>query len=170
MTRRDLRKALRHAWKFGLAASCLAISVAVVLGLILSNPSSQPDQYVYGAASAPPQPDLPNNEAPKLARAMPVSSKTRAAAEGSNPHLKLISSGTAIDSDMHRAIVGTIENQGSEHFRYIQVSYRLFDAQGSEIGTASATTLGIEPHGSWRFSTTIDDDCAKYKLEKIDAW
>ncbi len=181
MSRRDLRNPLRYAWKAGLLASCLAITVAVVLGLILSNPPKQPDQYLYGAVSAPPQPDLSAFEPPKIAREMPkvlsgsaglnsVGEESQSAEGRSSPQLKVISSGTAVDSEKRRAIVGILENQGGEQYQYIQVSYRLYNSKGMDIGTASATALGLEPHGIWRFSTAIDDDCAKYKLDKIEAW
>jgi hypothetical protein len=46
----------------------------------------------------------------------------------------------------------------------------LYNSKGEEIGTASATAVGLEPHGTWRFRTAIDDDCAKYELDKIEAW
>jgi hypothetical protein len=65
---------------------------------------------------------------------------------------------------------GMVVNQTEKAYRFVQITYDLFDSNGVQIGTASANTRGLEPHGRWLFKTVISDHCTRFKLAKLDGY
>lgn len=48
-------------------------------------------------------------------------------------------------------ISGTFTNNSGTEVSYVQVSYRLLDAEGAQIGTAYANTNNLPAGGTWKF-------------------
>lgn len=51
-------------------------------------------------------------------------------------------------------ISGTFTNDTDEEITYVQVSYRLLDAEGAQIATAYANTNNLAAGGTWKFEAT----------------
>jgi hypothetical protein len=65
-------------------------------------------------------------------------------------------------------LTGMVVNNTQKAYRYVEISYNLYDSSGGQIGTAAIHTSGLEPHGRWMFKTIIDDKCADFKLAKLE--
>ena len=65
---------------------------------------------------------------------------------------------------------GMVVNQTEKAYRFVQITYDLFDSTGAVIGTATANTRGLEPHGRWIFKTVISDRCTRFKLTNLDGY
>ena len=53
--------------------------------------------------------------------------------------------------DYSVTISGTFTNNSDAEVSYVQVSYRLLDAEGDQIGTAYANTNNLPAGGTWKF-------------------
>lgn len=53
--------------------------------------------------------------------------------------------------DYSVTISGTFTNSSDAEVSYVQVSYRLLDADGAQIGTAYANTNNLPAGGTWKF-------------------
>lgn len=53
--------------------------------------------------------------------------------------------------DYSVTISGTFTNNSDAEVSYVQVSYRLLDAEGAQIGTAYANTNNLPAGGTWKF-------------------
>lgn len=53
--------------------------------------------------------------------------------------------------DYSVTISGTFTNNSDVEVSYVQVSYRLLDAEGAQIGTAYANTNNLPAGGTWKF-------------------
>ena len=53
--------------------------------------------------------------------------------------------------DYSVTISGTFTNNSDTEVSYVQVSYRLLDAEGAQIGTAYANTNNLPAGGTWKF-------------------
>lgn len=53
--------------------------------------------------------------------------------------------------DYSVTISGTFTNNTDEEISYVQLSYRLLDADGAQIGTAYANTSNLAAGGTWKF-------------------
>lgn len=53
--------------------------------------------------------------------------------------------------DYSVTISGTFTNNSDAEVSYVQVSYRLLDAEGAQIGTAYANTNNLPAGGMWKF-------------------
>jgi len=65
-------------------------------------------------------------------------------------------------------LTGMVVNNTQNSYRYVEISYNLFDSSGGQIGTAAIHTSGLAAHGRWMFKTAIDDKCADFKLVKLE--
>lgn len=72
--------------------------------------------------------------------------------------------------DYSVTIAGTFTNGTDEEVSYVQVSYRLLDADGAQIGTAYANTNNLAAGGTWKFEalgTQPLSDVASYELADV---
>lgn len=70
-------------------------------------------------------------------------------------------------------IEGTIKNNTDKKYSYAQVTFNLYDSDGSQIGTAIANINDLEPNGTWKFKAIGSGDGSKvasYKLSEITGW
>ena len=91
---------------------------------------------------------------------------------GCSPSPLLIVVGDKSERDRYDAqwLNGMVVNQTEKAYRFVQITYDLFDSTGAQIGTATANTRGLEPHGRWLFKTVISDHCTRFKLAKLDGY
>ena len=86
------------------------------------------------------------------------------------PLLIVVGDESARDRYDEQWLNGMVVNQTEKAYRFVQISYDLFDSSGAQIGTASLNTRGLEPHGRWLFKTVISDHCTRFKLAKLDGY
>jgi hypothetical protein len=55
-------------------------------------------------------------------------------------------------------IVGTVKNQSSKQYSYVQVQFNLYDAAGAQVGSAMANVNNLESFGTWRYRAIVMDD------------
>ena len=111
---------------------------------------------------------LMTNRAPKKVLAAivaPIVSEVAAA-----PLLIVVGDKSERDRYDEQWLDGMVVNQTEKAYQFVQISYDLFDSTGALIGTASANTRGISPHGRWLFKTVISGHCTRFKLAKLDGY
>jgi hypothetical protein len=108
---------------------------------------------------------LTTNRAPKKVLAAVVAPVAEVAA---GPLLIVVGDKSERDSHDEQWLNGMVVNQTEKAYQFVQISYDLFDSAGAQIGTASASTRGLAPHGRWLFKTVINGHCTKFKLAKLD--
>lgn len=60
-----------------------------------------------------------------------------------------------------RYLVGTVVNNSSREFGYVQVEFNLYDRSGRQVGSTFANVNNLEPGGQWRFKALVMQDEAK---------
>lgn len=66
---------------------------------------------------------------------------------------------------------GTIKNNTDKQYSYVQVTFNLYDASGTQIGTAMANINNLEGNGTWKFKAIGGtQNAASYKLAEITGW
>jgi hypothetical protein len=110
---------------------------------------------------------LTTNRAPKKVLAAIVAVVPEVAAP---PSLIVVGDKSERDSHDEQWLNGMVVSQTEKPYQFVQISYDLFDASGAQIGTASANTRGLAPHGRWLFKTVISGHCTRFKLSKLDGY
>ena len=108
---------------------------------------------------------LTTNRAPKKVLAAIVAPEVAAP-----PLLIVVGDKSERDSYDEQWLNGMVVNQTEKAYQFVQISYDLYDAAGAQIGTASANTRGLAPHGRWLFKTVINGHCTRFKLAKLDGY
>ena len=60
-----------------------------------------------------------------------------------------------------RVLTGTVRNNTSKQYNYVQVYFNLYDASGNQVGNSLANIAYLEPHGTWRFEAVVLEDKAQ---------
>ena len=61
----------------------------------------------------------------------------------------------------NKTITGTVKNNSSNEYGYVQIEFNLYDKDGNQIGTAMDNINNLEQNGSWKFNTLIIEDGVK---------
>ena len=72
--------------------------------------------------------------------------------------------------DYSVTITGTFTNNTDEDISYVQLSYRLLDAEGAQIETAYANTSDLSAGGTWKFEAmgfVGSDEVASFELADV---
>ena len=72
--------------------------------------------------------------------------------------------------DYSVTITGTFTNNTDEDISYVQLSYRLLDAEGAQIETAYANTSDLSAGGMWKFEAmgfVGSDEVASFELADV---
>lgn len=65
-------------------------------------------------------------------------------------------------------ITGTVVNRRGKELRYAQITFKLYDKSGAQVGTALANISGLEAGGRWNFkASTFGKDFAEFKLGEL---
>lgn len=70
-------------------------------------------------------------------------------------------------------VAGTFTNTSGKEMTYVQVSYRMMDASGAQIGTAFANTNNLPDGSSWKFEAVYFDTSAapaSFELADVSYW
>lgn len=89
----------------------------------------------------------------------------------SKPTLELLEKHDEI-IDYGHYIIGSIKNNSSKKYSYVQVSFNLYDKDMNQVGTAWDNINNLEPGATWKFKALIFDDSEvkHYKLGDISGW
>lgn len=67
------------------------------------------------------------------------------------------------------SVTGTFTNTSGKDINYVQISYRMLDADGAQIGTAWANTTSLPNGGAWKFDAMyFDTDAAPASFQLAD--
>jgi len=74
--------------------------------------------------------------------------------------------------DNRHYIVGSIKNNTSHKYNYVQITFILLDKDKNQIGTAMDNVNYLEPGRTWKFKALVydDSDFAYFKLGDISGW
>ncbi len=76
----------------------------------------------------------------------------------------------AVSEGYSTVITGVIKNTCGRNFRYVQVTFKLFDNSGAVVGTALANQNNLDNGETWKFKAHAFTDFAKFRLDKITAF
>ena len=76
----------------------------------------------------------------------------------------------AVSEEYSTIITGVIKNTCGRNFRYVQVTFKLFDSSGAVVGTALANQNNLDNGETWKFKAHAFTDFAKFRLDKITAY
>ena len=80
--------------------------------------------------------------------------------------LELIES-KGIKKESLTEVVGRIRNNTKRTYSYVQVTFRLYDSQGDQVGSAMANVNGLEPGGTWKFKAVCFCRGERFRLNEI---
>jgi Double zinc ribbon len=83
--------------------------------------------------------------------------------------LELLSKHGSVD-EYSTTITGTIKNDCGRRFRYVQVTFKLFDASGDVVGTALANQNDLEFGETWKFKAHAFTACRRFSNGTVTAF
>jgi zinc-ribbon domain len=72
--------------------------------------------------------------------------------------------------EMSTTITGTVQNNCGKNFRYVQVTFKLFDTSGDVVGTAIANQAGLSAGETWRFKAHGFTRSHTFRVDDITAF
>ena len=70
-----------------------------------------------------------------------------------------------------RYIVGTVKNNSSREYSYVQVEINLYDDEGNQVGSTMDNTNNLEPGGTWKFKAIVlEDSATEYKIKDVSGF
>lgn len=70
-----------------------------------------------------------------------------------------------------RSIVGIVHNDSTMDYRYVEITFRTFDASGAVLGDSLDNISGLSAGEKWRFEAHIlDDDAVRYELNDLSGF
>jgi len=82
-------------------------------------------------------------------------------------------SGKADSYGISYTIKGTIQNNTSKNYSYVQVQFNVYDKDDNDLGSCLANNNNFEANGKWLFEAICFSDAEKiktYKLMEITGW
>jgi len=67
-------------------------------------------------------------------------------------------------------ITGTVVNRRGKNLRYVQITYKLYDESGAQVGTALANINNLEPGGTWKFEAVGFRKAKSFKLAELKGY
>lgn len=83
--------------------------------------------------------------------------------------LSLVSYKGAVD-DRSTFISGSVKNACDRRYRYVGITFRLFDEAGSVIGTALANQGGLDVGETWKFKAHVVVSTPRFRFDRIVAF
>ncbi len=83
--------------------------------------------------------------------------------------LELLSKEGSVD-EYSTTITGSIKNNCGRKFRYVQITFKLFDASGSVVGTALANQNDLDLDETWKFKAHGFAVCKTFRMTEITAF
>lgn len=81
--------------------------------------------------------------------------------------------GYADDYGFAYYIEGTIKNNTSKKYTYVQVSYNVYDSEGNNLGTCLANNNNLGANETWKFKAICSGEAnniTSYKLAEITGY
>lgn len=83
------------------------------------------------------------------------------------PKLEVLDHKTITESYV-RYVTGTIRNNTSREYSYVQVEINLYDSSGAQVGSTLANMNNLEPNGLWKFKAPIlEENATSYKIKDV---
>lgn len=83
------------------------------------------------------------------------------------PDLELLESKSENDG-YGSYVVGTIKNNTSKKYKYVQVEINLYDSSNVQVGSTLANVNNLEPYGTWKFKAVIfQNNTDHFKIKEI---
>jgi hypothetical protein len=67
------------------------------------------------------------------------------------PNLELVRSSGSVDAAGIMHIEGTLRNNTSRSYRYVAISFDVYNEQGDKVGDAFTNVRGLDPGQTWAF-------------------
>ena len=65
-------------------------------------------------------------------------------------------------------IVGTVKNNTGREYRYVCITFIVYDKDWNQVGTAMDTCVEFQPYGKWKFTAHVYDKLAvHYRFSKV---
>lgn len=64
-------------------------------------------------------------------------------------------------------VYGSVLNNCDRSYRYVEIDFKLTDAEGAVVGTAMTNVTALGPHETWKFEAIAMKDFARYQLETL---
>lgn len=88
--------------------------------------------------------------------------------ETSRPDLEVVEDHPATGEFGSRVVAGTIRNNTSRQYSYVQVEINLYDDAGNQLGSTLANCNNLEAGGTWKFEAPVlYDSSAQYKIKDV---
>lgn len=98
----------------------------------------------------------------------PQTPTTTATAKKSN--LELVESSVQKEQYV-RYVVGTVKNNSTKQYSYVQVEINLYDNSDAQVGSTLANANNLEPGATWKFKAPIlEDNATKYKVKDVTGY
>lgn len=65
-------------------------------------------------------------------------------------------------------VTGRVRNNTDRRFRYVQITFALYDAEGNQVGTALANIADLEPRAIWKFRAVGFTPATRFKLSGLE--
>lgn len=98
------------------------------------------------------------------------SSQTTTSSEASKPDLEIVEHHSEAEQ-YSRYVLGTVKNNTSNEYSYVQVEINLYDDAGNQVGSTMDNTTNLEPGGTWKFKALmLEDSATKYKVKGVTGY
>ncbi|HBQ87200.1 MAG TPA: DUF3426 domain-containing protein [Syntrophomonas sp.] len=74
------------------------------------------------------------------------------------------------NGEYYKYIIGTVKNNTTKQYTYVQVEINLYDASGAQVGSTLANANNLEPNGAWKFKAIATEDFATYKIKDVTGY
>lgn len=64
-------------------------------------------------------------------------------------------------------VYGTVLNDCDRSYRYVEIDFKLTDADGAVVGIAMTNVTALGPHETWKFEAIAMHDFSRYQLESL---
>lgn len=84
----------------------------------------------------------------------------------------LLSDEVTTDTFGSQYIEGIIQNDTGKDYSYVQVTFRVYDENGNQLGTAIDNINYLKNGATWKYKATpfIFEDFVTYEFEEITGW
>ena len=83
--------------------------------------------------------------------------------------MELLSKTGSVDENSS-TVTGSIKNNCGRKFRYVEITFKLFDASGNVVGTALANQNNLDVGETWKFKAFGLATSRRYQLDEITAY
>ena len=71
------------------------------------------------------------------------------------PVLELLPGWKFVQGPYSGYITGSIRNNSARQYKYVQISFKLYDGTGVQVGSTSTNLSDFEGHGVWKFKAVV---------------